>query len=156
MQTIGICHRSISLDTVLIEGRHCRLSHYGSALRIPLTQDGTSTPQLIAPQPVGGQNPESVAPELWAQQPFDGYAVDIWSAGILLWKMLVTKVDLFVAPVPDDFRFRDYCLEGKIKDRLKPAGLPDELVDLLEGMLRAQPAERFTLEHVMGHPWLGE
>ena len=113
-------------------------------------------PLLIAPQPVGGRYPELVAPELWAQQAFDGYAVDMWSAGIVLWKMVVQKVELFSAPVPDDFRFRDYCLDGKMKDRLKPEGLPDGVLDLLEGMLRVDPAQRFTLGDAMGHSWLAE
>ena len=160
LQSVGICHRSISLDTILLQGRHCRLAHYGSALRMPTggeeNDDDASTPHLISPQPVGGRYPEIVAPELWAQQAFDGYAADMWSAGIILWKMVVQNIQLFVAPVPDDFRFRDYCLEGKMKERLKAEGLPDDVVDLLEGMLRVNPTERYTLGDIMGHSWLVE
>ena len=157
LQSVGICHRSISLDTILLEGRHCRLAHYGSALRIPFAGDNDlSAPLLVTPQPVGGRDPELVAPELWAQQAFDGYAVDMWSAGIVLWKMIVQKVKLFAAPVPADKCFRDYCLEGKMKDRLQPEELPDGVVDLLEGMLRVNPADRYTLGDVLGHSWLAE
>lgn len=123
-----------------------------------MSDDGTSTPHLISPQPVGGfvSGPESIAPELWAQEAFDGYAVDMWSLGIVLWKLLVEKVELFATPVADDFRFRDYCLQGKMKDRLKPSGLSDGVVDLLEGLLRVNVAERYTLDDVMSHPWLIE
>lgn len=146
------------MDTILLEGRHCRLAHYGSALRIPSTgeENSLSVPRLMTPQPVGGHYPESVAPELWAQQAFDGYAVDMWSAGIVFWKMVVQKVELFSATVPDDFRFRDYCLEGKMKDRLQVEGLPHDVVDLLEGMLRVNPADRYTVGDVLRHSWLSE
>lgn len=155
LQSAGICHRSISLDAILLEKRHCRLAHYGSAIRIPTAGDHEgSVPLLITPQPVGGHYPESVAPELWAQEAFDGYAVDMWSAGIVLWKMVVQKVQLFAASVPDDFRFRDYCLEGKMKERLKIEGLPDDVVALLEGMLRVNPTDRYTVGDVLGHSWL--
>ena len=156
LQAVGMCHRSLSMETILLEGKHCRLTHYGSALRIPTAADGT--PRLIAPQPVGGRFPESIAPELWAEDPFDGYAVDLWSTGIILWKMLVTKglVPLFAVPVPDDFRFRDYCVDGKLPERLRPAGLPEHVVDLLKGLLRANPSERYTLLNVLEHPWLAE
>jgi serine/threonine protein kinase len=118
-----------------------------------------SVPHLIASQPVGGRDPESIAPELWAQQDFDGYAVDLWSVGIVLWKMVVptAKVQLFAAPVLDDFRYRDYCVEGKLQERLQVAsGLPADVVDLLTGLLRANPVERFTLGQVLDHPWLAE
>lgn len=113
---------------------------------------------MIASQPVGGHYPESIAPELWAQEDFDGYAVDLWSLGIVLWKLLVppAKVQLFAAPVADDFRYRDYCLEGKLKERLQVAGLPDHVVDLLTGLLRAKPAERLTLGQVLAHAWLAK
>jgi len=158
LHLVGICHRNISVDTVLIEQRHCRLSHFGSALRIPMSGDVTSTPHLIAPQPVGGflSGPENIAPELWAQEAFDGYAVDMWSVGIILWKMIVQNVELFAAPVADDFRFREYCLEGKMKECLKPTGLPESVVDVLEGLLRVQASDRFTLEDVLAHPSLAE
>ena len=98
-----------------------------------------------------------MAPELWAQEAFDGHAVDMWSAGIILWKMLVpSKIQLFAAPVPDDIRFREYCLEGKLKERLTGVGLPEEVVDILEGLLRVKSAERYTLDDIMGHPWLAD
>lgn len=70
--------------------------------------------------------------------------------------MVVKNIQLFAAPVQDDFRFRDYCLQGKMKDRLKPEGLPDHVVDLLEGMLRVNPNDRYTLGDVQGHSWLVE
>ena len=100
--------------------------------------------------------PENIAPELWAQEAFDGYAVDMWSVGIILWKLVVEKVELFAAPVAEDFRFRDYCLGGKMKERLKPTGLSDSVLDLLDGLLRVQASDRYTLENVLGHPWLVE
>ena len=123
-----------------------------------MSEDGTSTPHLIAAQPVGGflSGPENIAPELWTQEAFDGYAVDMWSVGIILWKLIVEKVELFAAPVADDFRFRDYCLEGKLKDRLKSTGLPGVVLDLLEGLLRVEASERYTLEDILAHPWLAE
>jgi serine/threonine protein kinase len=148
------------LETIRLVEKHITLTHYGNALRIPLSSSEDDTykerPPLISPQPVGGRFPESVAPELWVQEPFDGYAVDLWSAGIALWQMTVPDnvVQLFAAPITDDFRFREYCVEGKLKEQLKPAALPDTLVDLLEGLLRIKPNERYTLKDVLEHAWL--
>ena len=139
-----------------------------AALRIPYT---SGTPSMIEPQPPCASNPLYVAPELLRDEPFDGYAVDLWSAAIMLYLMLLGPELLFVAPVMEDRIFHKICVDGNLRQALrkrsakqnKASGntssannntITEEAIDLLQGMLRADPKARMTLSDVQQHPWV--
>jgi len=130
-----------------------------TALRIPTVQ-GTGTPHMIEPQPPCASNPQFVAPELLKNEAFDGYAVDLWAAGVMLYTMLLGSEALFVAPVIEDRKFKQICVDGGLR-KLYQKRLPvekttisDEAIELLQGMLRADPMARMCLSDVQKHPWV--
>lgn len=170
-----LCHRDLSLESVRLNGTYCSLTGLTCALRIPTetSPDGGATfIHLIEPQPPCGSYTQYVAPELLTNQPFDGYAVDLWSAGVMLFCMLFGSEALFVAPVNEDRKFKEICHEGNLRlvvarERSKKAqnqvkdsketagsGVSDAALDLLQGMLRADPKDRLTLWAVLEHPWV--
>jgi serine/threonine protein kinase len=121
---------------------------------------------LLEPQPdCGGSNPQYVAPELMLKNddPFDGYAVDLWACGVMLFVMLLGSDHLFAAPVPDDRKFQEICVRSNLKNHVRDLGssskknaigVSDAALDLLQRMLRAEPRDRLTLSQVQEHPWL--
>ena len=76
--------------------------------------------------------------------------------------MLFGNAMAFAAPIPEDPKFQEICMNGNLKavvDKFqalvpdqKPVG--DEAIDLLQKMLRADPAERLTLAQLRDHPWM--
>jgi len=160
LQRLELCHRNLSLETVVLSGTTCTLAALGSAIRIPIV---SGTVHLIEPQPPCGSNPQYMAPELLQNTPFDGYAVDLFAAGVALFVMLLGGDTLFAAPLPEDRRFQDICVEGNLKEMLQricakraviDLNISDDALDLLQKMLRAEPKDRLGLSQVQQHAWV--
>lgn len=161
MKHVGLCHHDLSLESVLRRGTDCYVVGLGLSLRVPAQEEEESSTTLLNPQGSCGTNLLYLAPEILQNMPFDGYATDLWSAGIMLSIMLFGTGAPFVWASPDDKRFREISLKGNLRDvarkweSLEPGVAPmsEEALDLLQNMLRANPAERLTLEGVREHPW---
>lgn len=75
--------RDVSLENLLLaEGNIVKLVDFGLALRIPQTPDGMARP--LPPQgPCGKQF--YMPPEVLASSSgYDGFAVDVWACGVML------------------------------------------------------------------------
>lgn len=143
----------------------------------PSSKEGTHQHfYMIQPQPPCGTLPQFVAPELVkADVPFDGFAVDLWAFGVMLMSMLLGSDAIFSAPVPDDRVFKEICMDGnlagylkKLKKRKKKENnassdendeaegfmLSDDVIDLLQRMLKEDPRSRLTLDEVKEHAWV--
>lgn len=146
-----------------MRGNTCDLVDLGSALRIP-TSDDSNVLHLIEPQPTCGMtNPQFVAPELLKDEPFDGYAIDLWAAGIILFIMLLgNDGPLFAAPLPEDRKFKEISIRANLKVVLQrwnennqhKHAVSDDARDLLQKMLRAEPKDRLSLAQVRQHAWV--
>ncbi|CAM9373886.1 unnamed protein product [Phaeothamnion confervicola] len=159
MHQRNVFHRDVSLENILIErsangDQSARLGDMGMALNIPLDpQTGQRLP--IAPQGRCGK-PACISPELHGNaQPFDAVAADVWSSGSVLYMLLL---GLSPWSCIGDSLFQVISVEGRLAPLLRTWGLSGrispEAVDLLQCMLRADPAQRLaTVEDVLAHPW---
>lgn len=112
----------------------------------------------------GGTNLQFIAPEYFGglKGAWDGFAADLWAAGLMLYCMVVGCEALFAAPIADDKKFLQLCVKGKIGAEAENFGktkgvdikLSEDLVDLLQHMLKADPKDRFSLDQVMQHRWV--
>lgn len=142
-----IAHRDIKLENILItvDGR-VKLSDFG----------------LSRVSSIGGVM-ETVcgtlvytAPEIIRE---DGYsiAVDIWSAGVLLYAMMACHFPWTIDPdMPEDQLFIEtqrQILEGYVE-------FPDEfgleVQQLISSMLSLDPRDRPTCEELLEHPWFAD
>ena len=97
-----------------------------------------------------------MAPEIAVRSDtFDGFAIDLWSAGIVLFELLIGKKP-FLMPDPVDRNFCTIALEGGLASLLQAKGIDvsDGAVDLLQKMLWSDPAKRLTLAAIVNHPWV--
>ena len=88
-----------------------------------------------------------IAPEVLREEAYS-FSADVWSLGILLYEMLFANVPYVKDEEilsPDEVNF------DRLPGRKK---LSDEVIDLLQCMLRKDPAQRLTLLQVLDHPWL--
>ena len=138
MHKHNIAHRDIKLENILITRElggkaEYKLGDLGSAdLLTELSRMNIGTH--------GYQ-----APEVFERKPH-GKAVDIWSFGLLLYK-LVYYVDAF--------EYENYIrdvLKGKCRLPVSRQ-VPKEFVDLLKGCLRYRAKDRLSIDEVMQHPF---
>jgi len=96
-----------------------------------------------------------MAPEIYKNnEPFDGYAVDMWAAGVILFLML-TGFPPWERACQTDERFK-YMTAGYLVQMLTEweLGLSPDAMDLLQRMLFLDPKDRLSLEQVKAHPWM--
>jgi serine/threonine protein kinase len=170
LQKKGVCHRDLRMENMMLEKQsdgtmNIRIIDFGLCLRVPyvdpnnrnLVTDVSSDTvrRLIKAQGQGGKW-EYMAPEVARRQEcFDGFAIDLWTVGILLFEFLVGKKP-FALPDSSDPNFYMIAVEGNLEGllRMKGISLDQEACDLLQKMLQSDPSKRLTLAEVVGHPWV--
>jgi len=96
-----------------------------------------------------------MSPEIYKnQEPFDGYAVDMWAAGVILFLMLTGFPPWERACLTDE-RFK-YMSAGYLVQMLTEwnLGISSDAMDLLQRMLFLDPKDRLSLDQVRAHPWM--
>jgi len=165
LQKKGVCHRDISLENILLD-EHDRivLIDPGMSLRVPYSDPcnygcvtdvsaGTNRRLMVA-QGQGG-NLIYAAPEIVEHDEFvDAFAIDLWSAGVVLFIMLVGMAP-FKWAHPSDKRYYKIS-KGGLKEVMAVLDIPlsPEAIDLLQGFFWRNPRKRFTLAEVLEHPWV--
>lgn len=191
LQKIGICHRDMSLENLLVHKDGALIIDMGMCLLVPycdgdpsglavsfdnkmnvgqaaqqhLQQHNSSLSRypvsgglrrrsLIKPQGTCGKW-IYMSPEVYRnEEAFDGFAVDMWAAGVILFLML-TGFPPWERPCRTDERFH-YMSGGYLVQMLTEwdVGLSSDVMDLLQRMLFLDPKDRLSLEQVRTHPWM--
>lgn len=152
----GVCHRDVSLENLLLdEGGVVKVVDFGLALRIPQAADGAAR-VLPAQGQCGKQyymSPEVLAP---SSTGFDGFAVDVWACGIVLFIMLTGVPPFEIALPSQDRRCQVVAEEENLVDLLSAWGvcLSPEVVSLIQSCLLSAPDRRPSLEMILKHPWM--
>eukprot|EP00549_Striatella_unipunctata_P021161 CAMPEP_0118702630 /NCGR_PEP_ID=MMETSP0800-20121206/18003_1 /TAXON_ID=210618 ORGANISM="Striatella unipunctata, Strain CCMP2910" /NCGR_SAMPLE_ID=MMETSP0800 /ASSEMBLY_ACC=CAM_ASM_000638 /LENGTH=155 /DNA_ID=CAMNT_0006603863 /DNA_START=163 /DNA_END=630 /DNA_ORIENTATION=- len=136
----------------------------GMCLRVPYSDplnEGAVTDvtmgrirRLMKRQGVCGKH-NYMSPEVFANtDDFDGFAIDLWAAGVVLYIMLTGFPPYDQASVTDQ-RF-ELIVTGRLVEQLETweIFLSTEAGHLLQNMLHLNPRNRFTLAQVMDHPWV--
>jgi len=159
LRAVGLCHRNLSLENVLLSGSDCMITSLGSCLRID--EKG-----LLKPEFAFGATPKYLAPEIVKSTPFDGYAADLWAVGVMLCGMLFGTDAPFAWASHEDRRFVEISVKGNLKGlstkwevtnpnkKAKATPVSDDALDLIQNVLRAEPSDRLTLQQVLEHPWV--
>jgi len=166
LQKKGICHRDLCLENMMVdqENNICIID-FGLCLRVPFADpsnrkfvtdvSANTSRRLMKAQGQCGKL-EYMAPEVSLRaESFDGFAIDLWAVGIVLFELLVGKQP-FTMPDPVDKNFQIISVEGNLAWLLQAKGIEvnSGAVDLLQGMLWCDPAKRWTLSQIVNHPWV--
>merc|ERR1712194_536723 len=111
--------------------------------------------RLVHAQGQGGEL-TYMAPEVLRRNAiFDGFAVDLWAVGCILFIMLVGHMP-FNLPHPSDEQFLRLAKDGMLRESLDHSGikLTDEAIDLLQNMFWHDVRRRMTLAEIMRHSWV--
>lgn len=155
----------MSLENLLVHESGALIIDMGMCLRIPYahsnentmteTQSLRSTQRhLLSPQGTCGKWIYMSPEILKNSKPFDGYAVDMWAAGVILFLML-TGFPPWDRAAATDERFR-YMSGGYLVQMLTEWEIPisSDAMDLLQRMLFLDPNDRLSLDQVRAHPWM--
>jgi serine/threonine protein kinase len=96
-----------------------------------------------------------LAPEAFADTgAYDGFAADLWSAGVVLFLLCVGLAPFKYADAREK-RYRRIS-RGGLRSLIKnlKISLSPEACDLLQNMFWEDPRRRLTLAEVMRHPWV--
>ena len=94
--------------------------------------------------------PAYIAPEILRDKGYYGFAVDIWSAGVVLYAMLYGTVPFKATNMTE---LQKLILKAKytLKEDISP-----ESRELLKGLMEKDPAKRLTIAQILEHPWLAD
>lgn len=156
MHSKGVAHRDIKPENVLLSAEgDLKLSDFGLAAlfkkdgQLRLCNTVCGSPPYIAPEIVSGRRSKR------ADVLDVGYAAnicDVWSCGVVLFVLLVGNTP-WDEPTLRSEEYKEYVETGGHTTDELWQNLPPEIISLLRGMLKIDPAERFTLDEVRRHPW---
>ena len=135
----GIIHRDIKLDNILLDlDNNIKICDFGVSRKI--NKDDIMFEQC--------GTPAYIAPEILINKGYEGFGVDIWSAGVVLYAMLGGTVPFKGNNLKE---LHDLIINGDYKE-IK--GISREAEDLLRNILEVNPEKRLKTEEILNHPWL--
>ena len=139
LSSLSIVHRDIKPENILLNSDHTQiklidfgLSNYNE--KGELLQSSCGSPCYASPEMLSGK-------------PYCGLETDIWSAGIVLYSMLVGGLPF------DDVELKNLYTQIKEGKFYIPSTLSLEAIDLLKKILRVEPYKRITIKEMKEHPW---
>lgn len=93
-------------------------------------------------------SPPYAAPELFRDEHYVGYFVDIWALGVMLFFMVTGTMPFRADTVA---KLKRCILEGGY---ILPSWVPEACQRLIRGILQPTPCDRCTVEQMMGCEWL--
>jgi serine/threonine protein kinase len=156
LHTAGVAHRDMSLENVMFSRTtgSSKIIDFGMSLRVPRAEGGAGRVLLIPPQGTCGKR-NYISPEVFENAvPFDPQKSDIWALGIMLF-ILLTGIPPMDCASTVDPRYR-LIAAGRLSYLLSQwnVTLSNEVVDLIERILRPLPGDRLTLAQIREHPWM--
>lgn len=154
----NIIHRDIKLDNILIDlNNTIKICDFGVSKQI-------RTGEIISDQ---CGTPAYIAPEILRNNGYEGYGVDIWSAGVVLYTMLTGTVPFKAHKIEE---LHKLILKGKYmsisefnnnldnnnntSSNMSNQPISSEAANLLSSILEIDPRKRITSEGILNHAWI--
>lgn len=159
-----VIHRDIKLENMLVHGNVLKLADFGWAVHVPGKNDGQRTTLC--------GSPAYVSPEIVDRRPH-GHWTDLWSVGVAVYEMLhgrppfeaASEKGIFERIRSVDLMFPEAAVviendeEGDSSgDQFvhRPADANNMAREVIQGLLRYEPRERWSLKKCLKSMWLTE
>ncbi|XP_051688500.2 MAP/microtubule affinity-regulating kinase 3-like isoform X2 [Oryctolagus cuniculus] len=133
-----VAHRDLKLGNLLLDSQlNVKLADFGLSCHLPegeLVQGFRGTPEYSAP-------------EVFRQEPYDPFAADLWSLGVILFAMLAGAMPFSRNDLAE---LRDCIQRGSYE---LPCAASPALEELLSSLLSPDPCDRPTAESARQQWW---
>ena len=136
---LGISHRDIKPENILLNEEHTQIKFIDFGLSNYCNQN-----ELLHSS---CGSPCYASPEMLSGRSYRGATTDLWSAGIVLYSMLVGALPF------DDQELHKLYEQIKVGKFYIPSTLSLEAIDLLKKILEVDPKKRINIEGVKNHKW---
>ena len=140
IHSLGIVHRDLKPENLLLTKNNLLkiidfgLSHYHDA-----------NPDCLLETPCG--SPCYASPEMVSGFRYDGYKIDIWSSGVILFAMLCGYL-------PFEHKNNKILFQKILECKVKlPNHLSEDSKDLILKILVKDPNKRISIEQIKNHPF---
>ena len=140
IHSLGIVHRDLKPENILLTKEHLLkiidfgLSNYYKEGQENYLETPCGSPCYASPEMVSGKN-------------YDGYKIDIWSSGIILFAMLCGYL-------PFEEKNNDKLFEKILECKLNfPKYITEDAKDLMLKILVTDPEKRITIKEIKRHPF---
>ena len=140
IHSLGIVHRDLKPENLLLTKDHILkiidfgLSNYFKNDQIKLLETPCGSPCYASPEMLSGDN-------------YDGFKIDIWATGIILYAMMCGFLPF---DDKDNNKLFKKILECKVKF---PNTLSHDSKDLLKKILVTNPQKRISIKEIKKHPF---
>ena len=139
LNDMGITHRDLKPENILLDSSHNNikvidfgLSNY--CANSELLNSACGSPCFASPEMLSGNS-------------YQGVTTDLWSAGIVLYSMLVGTLPF------DDQELNSLYEHIKIGTFYIPSSLSLECIGFLKQILQVNPNKRISIAEIKKHPW---
>ena len=140
IHSLGIVHRDLKPENLLLTKDHILkiidfgLSNYFNSNQIELLETPCGSPCYASPEMLSGEN-------------YDGFKIDIWATGIILFAMLCGFL-------PFDHKDNDILFMKILECKIQyPKTLSKESKDLIKKILVPDPDKRISIPEIKKHPF---
>ncbi len=145
--SLGIAHRDIKLDNIMINDRTIKLIDFGFCdLDLPGQGIGHLSSEWL-----GSSN--YAPPEILNKTPYNGFKVDIWCSGVVLYTLLYKEFPFLI----QDFiqgKYIPIVWPDHLNRKKKYLRTSDEVKDLIMKMLNNDPNDRLSITDIKRHSWM--
>lgn len=136
MHENSMVHRDLKLENIIIE----RISNEAKIIDMGFGNFILGEDHLLR---TFCGSPDYAAPELFLGKAYNGFQVDVWSLGVLLFAMVTGTL-----PFRDSVAITRGDFEFPREPKLSP-----EVKSLIRGILQVTCSDRLTMEQIFAHPW---
>ena len=131
----GFCHRDLKPENILLnDPESLVIADFGLACWMP---------NNVASTYCG--SPHYTAPEITYGNQYDGRKADIWSAGCILYAMLVKALPF------QDKSIRKLIIDIRSGNYIIPPDIPQQGADLIRRLLNIDPMQRIDIDQIKEH-----
>ena len=140
IHSLGIVHRDLKPENLLLsKGNLIKIIDFGLSNYFEERSDYMLT------TPCG--SPSYASPEMVAGKKYDGFKVDIWATGIILYGMLCGYL-------PFEDKNNNILFKKILECKLRfPQYISNTSRDIIEKILMVDPDERITINEIKSHPF---
>lgn len=155
LHSAEICHRDLKAENILIIDKNpqnaiVKLIDFGFSTELKRSKDNSYE---LCSSWLG--TPEFVSPEVLEKKPYDGFMLDVWGSGVLLFLMVNRKY-----PFQGDPDAHDYIEQLTYQIRQMNLNWEDRnsnsFKSIVLHILEPESHKRYTLTDILKHDWLGK